>query len=78
MRDWIWTLWLIAIVVSFAIFEVRAFKFPERQDTLSRFIWNIGQKWPLSLVLFGMLFGGLAVHFYWNWCPALMSPGQGG
>jgi hypothetical protein len=73
-----WIIWLLVIVISFAILEGYAFKHPDRENTLSRFIWSVGQKWPLSLVLFGMLFGGLSVHFYWNWCPALMPPGHGG
>ena len=73
-----WTIWLLLIVVSFTFLEAYAFKHPERQFTLSRFVWNIGQKWPLSLVLWGMLIGGLSVHFFWNWCPALMPSGVGG
>lgn len=73
-----WVLWLLALIISFAVLEGYAFKHPERSNTLSRFVWSVGQKWPLSLVLFGMIFGGLAVHFYWNWCPALMPAGTGG
>ena len=76
--NWMWTVWLVSIALSFSALEAYAFKYPQRQNTLSRFIWTVGQKWPLSLVLYGMLFGGLAVHFYWNWCPALMPAGNGG
>lgn len=41
--------------------------------TLSRFMWYLGQKWPPFLVLYGGVALGLAVHFWWNWCPALGS-----
>lgn len=73
-----WIVWLLVIVVSFVVIEAYAFRHPQRQNTLSRFIWGLGQKWPLTLVLFGALFGGLAVHLFWNWCPVLMPPGTGG
>lgn len=73
-----WIIWAAVIVISFAVLETYAFKHPERENTLSRFVWTVGQKWPLSIMLFGMVFGGLAVHFYWNWCPALMPAGSGG
>lgn len=76
--NWVWVVWLLAIMVSFAVLEGYAFRHPDRQNTLSRFVWTIGQKWPLSLVLWGMLVGGLSVHFYWNWAPALMPAGHGG
>lgn len=69
--SWMWVVWLLVIIVSFALIEGYALRHPERQNTLSRFIWGLGQEWPLTLVLFGMLFGGLAVHFFWNWCPAV-------
>lgn len=74
----IWVLWWLAIVASFTILEARAIRHPDRQNTLSRFMWEIGQKFPLSLVIWGLLIGGLSVHFFWNWCPALMPPGIGG
>jgi hypothetical protein len=73
-----WIIWLLVIVVSFTFLEAYAFKHPERENTLSRFVWSVGQKWPLSLVLWGMLIGGLSTHFFWNWCPLLMPPGHGG
>jgi len=76
--DTVWIIWLFAIGASFSVLEALAFRHPTRLNTLSRFIWEVGQVWPLSLVLYGMLFGGLAVHFFWNWCPALMPPGVGG
>jgi hypothetical protein len=73
-----WIVGALAFAMFFTFFEVRGLRHPDRQNTLSRFVWNIGQKWPLSLVVWGMLIGGLSVHFYWNWCPALMPAGVGG
>lgn len=73
-----WVIWLFLFAGSFAVLERYAFNHPARENTLSRFIWSLGQKWPLTLVLWGMLIGGLSVHFFWNWCPLLMLPGQGG
>lgn len=70
MSETVWIVWLAAIVASFAVFEGYALRHHDRKGTLSWFMWNLGQRWPLSLVLFGMLFGGLAVHFYWQWCPS--------
>lgn len=64
-----WDLGLLAAIVFFGIFEARAFRYPEHQNTLSRWIFNIGKTWPLSIFLMGMLCGGLAVHFFWHWCP---------
>lgn len=73
-----WIFGAVWSVLFFTYFEWRAFKYPQSQNTLSRFVWSVGQKWPLSLVLWGMLIGGLSVHFFWNWCPALMPAGTGG
>lgn len=75
------TPWIIATLVAiaaFAVLEGYAFRHPDRENTLSRAIWSLGQKWPLSIFLMGMFAGGLAVHFFWNWCPALMPAGTGG
>jgi hypothetical protein len=74
----LWIVWWLLAIGLFAVFERYAFDHPDRCNTLSRFMWSLGQKWPLSIALLGMLFGGLLVHFYWNWCPALMPAGQGG
>jgi len=67
------TPWIIGILLAiafFAYFEHRAFRYPDREHTLSSFIYLMGSKWPLSIFLMGMLCGGLAVHFFWHWCPA--------
>jgi hypothetical protein len=65
-----WIIGILVAIVFFAIFEARAFRFPDQQNTLSRFIYNLGSNWPLSIYLMGNFTGGLAVHFFWHWCPA--------
>lgn len=63
----LWTGWLLAIVVTFAVFETYALV--RHKLTLSRYTYNISASWPLSIFLLGLLAGGLAVHFFWHWCP---------
>lgn len=63
----VWLSWLLAGLVSFAAFETYAIK--TGKPTLSLSTWNLFQAWPLIAVVFGMVFGGLAVHFFWHWCP---------
>lgn len=70
----IWVLWLLAIAGSFAGLEFWAVK--TGKPTLSRFIATAGVKFPLILVFYGMLFGGLAVHFFWHWGCSI-APGIG-
>ena len=72
---WPWLIWLIAVGISFALLERYAFKHPDREWTLSRTIATIGAKWPLSIALFGMFFGGLLVHFFWYFCPPGITQG---
>jgi len=64
-----WILGALGAILFFAVFESIAFKHPKRQNTLSMAIYTIGSKWPLSIFLMGMFAGGLAVHFFWHWCP---------
>lgn len=72
--------WVIAVVgwfglgvFMFAILERYAFR--NNVSTLSRFVWETTNKAPLITVvvvnLIGWLQGGLAVHFFWHWCPDL-------
>lgn len=68
-----WVVGLIGFIIYFAVFELYAFKHPERQNTLSRAVYNLGKSWPLSIFLLGLIVGSLATHFYWNWCPDLGS-----
>lgn len=64
-----WILATLAAIAFFAIFEARALRYPDRQNTLSRWVYDIGARWPLSIWLMGAFAGGLAVHFFWHWCP---------
>lgn len=65
--DIMWTAFLLLTAVVFTILESAGWK---SSNTLSRFIYTIGAKWPLSIFLWGLLAGGLAVHFWWHWSPA--------
>jgi hypothetical protein len=63
----IWTGWLLAVAVSFAVIEGLAMA--SGGTTLSRYVWEVSLAWPPLLVLYGMVVGGLAVHFWWHWSP---------
>lgn len=68
-------------LVLFAIFEKRGMQHvagarayvPGEPVSLSYAVWYVGSHFPLSICafgfLFGLLFGGLSVHFFWHWCP---------
>jgi hypothetical protein len=70
MGDLPWLFGLLTAISFFAVFEAKAFDHPERTNTLSHAVYTIGAKWPLSIFLMGNFAGGLAVHFFWHWCPA--------
>lgn len=84
--NWLWLVWFAAwsllAIGSFIALEAFAFKHPDRQNTLSRAVYLLGSKFPLSILIFGFVLGalifGLGVHFFWHWCPNLMPPGAGG
>lgn len=61
--SWYWGIWIAATIIVFAIGEDYALR--SGKATLSRTVWNIQKGWPLFAVLFGLVFGGLAVHFFW-------------
>jgi hypothetical protein len=66
------TYWIVAAIVALMIFivgEAYAFRHPDRRNTLSRSIYGLGKKWPLSIWIMGVFTGALATHFFWNWCP---------
>lgn len=67
--EWVWIGWLLAIVISFAVFEGYALR--KNKTTLSRFTWNASKAWPPLPWVIGNVTGGLAVHFWWHWCPDL-------
>lgn len=77
LEYWPWVVWWLCIFVSFAGLERLGFAKNPKFATLSRFMNMLG-KWPLSIGLIMFVLGGLCVHFWWNWCPDLMPPGQGG
>lgn len=77
-----WFVWPIGIAIWFALgwsafawFESRALAHGARKDqiTLSMFCYTVGSKFPLSILLAGLVIGGfvvgLGVHFFWHWCP---------
>lgn len=66
-----WILGTLAAILFFALVETFAMKHADRLNTLSRAIYTLGSRWPLSIWLMGMFAGGLAVHFFWHWCPDL-------
>ena len=63
----VWLGWLLGLIVTFAAFEGYALK--TNHTTLSRFTWNASQAWPPLPFVLGLVAGGLAVHFWWHWCP---------
>jgi hypothetical protein len=66
-----WWVGLVLALTFFAWFEARGLRHGARQATLSRWVYTIGATLPLSIFLMGFLVGGLAVHFFWHWCPDL-------
>jgi hypothetical protein len=73
-----WIALTLTAIAAFAFFEARAFRHPERQNTLSRAIYDIGSRWPLSIWIMGVFCGGLAVHLFWHWDPNCVPTGTGG
>jgi hypothetical protein len=69
------SIWLAIGWAAFAWFESRALKHDARRDqiTLSMFCYTIGSKFPLSILIAGIIIGGfifgLGTHFLWHWCP---------
>ncbi len=63
----IWTFWILFLIASFAAFE--SYALVHDKTTLSRFTWNASQAWPPLPFVAGLIAGGLAVHFWWHWCP---------
>ncbi len=76
---WIWTLWLLAIVVSFSLLEGLAIV--EDGMTLSRFVWKINNAFPVFGFICGLIVGFLACHFWYggqvSFAPMLRKLGVG-
>ena len=64
---WGWA--IILIVITLTLLGVEAFTLITGRLTLSRFIWETSEAWPLFIYLMGFVNGGLAVHFFWHWDP---------
>lgn len=62
-----WVVWLLCVIASFGALEWYAVH--TGQPTLSRFIAAVNSRFPLTSTIYGAVVGGLAVHFFWPWCP---------
>jgi hypothetical protein len=60
----LWTVWLLAIIFSFALFEGIALY--RGTPTLSRYTWTISKAWPPLPFVAGLIVGFLACHFWWG------------
>jgi hypothetical protein len=65
--DLSWILGALGAIAFFAVFEARAFRHPDRANTLSHAVYTIGS--TLSIWIMGIFCGALATHFFWHWCP---------
>jgi len=61
---WIWTSWILLIVVSFAGLE--GYALLDNTTTLSRFVWTITAAFPPIPYIAGFLSGFLVCHFWWG------------
>jgi len=66
---WIWTIFILLIVVGFAVLEGYALSHPDGLS-LSQYLWDASVAWPPLPFVLGNLTGGLAVHLWWHWVPA--------
>jgi len=58
--------WVIVIV---ALLSYEAWAIHTERTTLSRMVWRASLAWPPLPFVVGLVCGGLAVHFWWHWCP---------
>lgn len=72
-----WVIFGLVICILFTFGEVYAFRHPERENTLSHAIAELGAKWPMSIALWGLFLGILLAHFFWPWCANPLGPGVG-
>lgn len=69
------SIWLTIGWIAFAVFEALGIKHNDTKGyiTLSYFVYRVTQAWPPAIFLMGLaiglFWGGLAVHFFWHWCP---------
>lgn len=76
---WLWWYWpgalAFILIVLFAIPEYIAIT--SGGPTFSYFMFIMGQHFPLWIFVWGMIVGGLAVHFLWHWIPPGSKPDGG-
>lgn len=78
----VWPMWAILAGGSFGVLEYYGIEHPpppgqnSKWGSLSHYMWWLG-KWRMTLVVWGIIIGGLSVHFWWNWCPDLGSVNGG-
>lgn len=66
--QYLWLLWFVGPVLGiFAILEYYAVV--HKKATLSRTVWKIVKAHPIFGVIFGLIVGGLIIHFF-GWIPA--------
>jgi hypothetical protein len=65
--DLFWSLFWVAVIVAFAIGEWASIRYNGK--TLSHVVSVAAFNWPLLPYIYGILTGGLAVHFFWHYCP---------
>ncbi len=59
----VWGIWIATIIVTFAMLEIIAVL--KGRPTLSQTVWDANKAFPLIGPIFGLIVGGLAVHFFW-------------
>lgn len=59
----VWIIWFAFFVISFGFFE--GWALAHNKKTLSRVVWDFTKAWPPLPFIFGLVAGGLAVHFFW-------------
>lgn len=76
-----WLVWPIGIALwvglgwaEFGVLETRALRTNDpNKPTLSRFTYTVFTKFPLSIMLAGLVigyfFGTINTHILWHWCP---------
>ncbi len=75
--------WVIAGFSAFAWFEASELRPNATTDqiTLSYFCYVVASKFPLSILIAGLIIGfftgGLGVHFLWHWDPTCTPHGAG-
>ena len=58
--------WVTAVAI---LLGYEWFALATGRKTLSRQVFDWTQAWGLFPWLAGVVCGGLAVHFFWHWCP---------